>query len=137
MDDDCDGVLLLKDSLEIPRNDFKDEIDDLRPSLDELLELLSDGVCACVPRSVEALKDAQFRCVSMAAGGRLLRRFLVLISTALFFSSSFLFFLSMSFRSFSAFLFSFLCLSPRYSDQLGERQISAFDDPALKAAFLF
>lgn len=105
----------------------KDIPESLFSSREDLLEFSLDEDCAGMNEIHEfRLREVGIFCVSIAAGGCfLLNRLPAFTSVAFCRSSSCLSFLSRSLCSLSAFRFSFFLAFSPWSDQLGERQISA------------
>lgn len=129
-----DVKLLADTGLNRCTNDEIDVTEDLRSSREDRRELSVDVGCdvGCEPEcepDENLLRAAGILCVSIAAGGFLLKRLLA-FAAVLWFSSSFSFFtcFSRSFVSFSALFFSFLFLPPPNCDQLGDWQISSSSD---------
>ena len=112
-------------------NDEIDDMDDLRSSREDRWESSVEGGCDTERELDEnLLRAVDILCVSIAAGGFLLKRFPTFAATFCF-SSSFFSCFSRSFFSFSTLFFSFFVLLPPNSDQLGDWQISASGDPPL------
>lgn len=104
--------------------------------LDDAAELLCglDAVGTAAGH-VDVRRAAGILCVSMAAGGFLLRRLPATLAAACFSFSSFFNFFSNSFFSFSSRFFSFFFFPPPKSDQLGDTHISLSDEASGAGSF--